>query len=393
MPAEIKPPLTSFTERNKVQMVRGGKPYFDLLGSMIGKAKHIIHLQTYIYEEDETGMQVAEQLIAAAGRGVHVYVVLDGYASGDLSDEFTERLRKSGVRFRFFEPLFRGRNFYFGRRLHHKLVVADASFAMVGGINISNRYNDMPGQPAWLDFALYAEGDIAKQLCMLAQRAWKDFPEGMNMPACLQLPEVHLSSNGFNSKVRMRRNDWVRRRHQVSRSYLEMFRNAKSNISILSSYFLPGRVFRKSMANAAKRGVKFKVIVAGASDVGLAKRAEKFMYDWLLKNRIEIYEYQKNVLHGKVAVCDGEWVTIGSYNVNNISAYASIELNLDVQDAAFAKQAGQTLEQIMMNDCVLVTEENYRRTTHFFSRFLNWVSYNIIRVLFYMFTFYFKQQR
>jgi cardiolipin synthase len=102
--------------------------------------------------------------------------------------------------------------------------------------------------------------------------------------------------------------------------------------------------------------------MAGKSDLVVAKNAERFLYDWLLRNKVEIYEYQNNILHGKIAVCDGEWLTIGSYNVNDISAYASVELNLDVKSPVFAKQVEQTLDEIISTGCVPVTMESHRRT-------------------------------
>jgi cardiolipin synthase len=85
------------------------------------------------------------------------------------------------------------------------------------------------------------------------------------------------------------------------------------------------------LRNAARRGVSVKVILAGKSDIMLSKNAERYLYDWLLRKKIGIYEFQPTVLHAKITVCDSEIVTIGSFNVNNISAYASLELNLDVK--------------------------------------------------------------
>jgi len=190
----------------------------------------------------------------------------------------------------------------------------------------------------------------------------------------------------------MRRNDWVRRKNQISASYIEMLKNAKSEITILSSYFLPGSMIRKHLIQAARRGVKIKVIMAGRSDVMLAKQAERFIYKELLKNKIEIYEYQKNILHGKIAVSDKEWLTIGSYNVNNISAYASIELNLDVCDAAFATQVNNMLEDIVRKDCIRITTRYLEKRTNIFKKIVHWASYEVVRFIFYMFTFYFKHK-
>lgn len=383
---------TQYTALNKVQLIRGGKPYFDLLLQLIRSAKESIHLQTYIYDDDETGIRVAEALKAAVARNVQVHVLVDGYASQVLKQSFIDDLRNSGIHFKMFEPLFRSKNFYFGRRLHHKIVVTDARYALVGGINISNRYNDMPGEPAWLDFALFVEGEIARELCVLCWKTWFGFSTGMNITPCEEKEIVYALSPEEACLVRMRREDWVRRKNQISRSYIEMLRNAQRQVIILSSYFLPGATIRRLMSQAAKRGVKIKVITAGRSDVMLAKYAERWMYDWLLRNNIELYEYQKNILHGKIAVCDSEWMTVGSYNVNNISAHASIELNLDVKNKKIASYTETVLENIMANDCLYITKEIHARNKNLIKQFVRWFSYGFIHTLFRLFTFYFKQK-
>jgi cardiolipin synthase A/B len=161
----------------------------------------------------------------------------------------------------------------------------------------------------------------------------------------------------------------------------------------LCSYFLPGKKIRKQIILAIQRGVKIRIIAAGVSDIVMAKSAERWLYDWLLRNKIELYEYQKTVLHGKLGVCDDEWMTIGSYNINNISAYASIELNLNVENADFTKGVREKLDQIISKDCILITMENHVKTKNIFKQFGRWFSYGFFRTVFYMFTFYFKQHR
>ena len=272
------------------------------------------------------------------------------------------------------------------------MIVTDAKFAVVGGINVANRYNDMPGKPAWLDFALYTEGETARELCVLCWMTWNGFPAKMGITPCEEKQLVYDFKNEESSRVRMRRNDWVRHKNEISATYIEMFRNARSHITILCSYFLPGKIIRRLLRNAAKRGVKIKVITAGRSDVMLAKHAERWMYDWLLRNKIELYEYQPAILHAKVAVCDSEWLTIGSYNVNNLSAYASIELNLDVHNTDFATGVERILENIVQNECVAITKEALIQTKNIFKQFIRWSSYEIIRIIFYLLTFYYKQR-
>lgn len=382
----------SYTTHNKVKFIRGGAPYFNQMLKMIDGAKHSIQLQTYIFDDDDTGKLIGEALKNAAGRGVSVYVLPDGYASNVISKSFINDLKAAGVHFRFFEPVIRSKHFYFGRRLHHKIIVTDAQFAMVGGINITERYNDRPGYTAWLDFAVFVEGKIVKELCMLCWKTWKGFPAKIRSAPCEDDPLPDALLGNASTMVRMRINDWVRNKKQISRSYFEMLRHAQSHVVILCSYFLPGKTFRKNLAYAAKRGIRIKIILAGLSDIKTAKYAERYIYDWLLRNNVEIYEYQGNVLHGKVAVCDTAWLTIGSYNINNISAHASIELNLDIRDADFALEVESVLEDIIEKECIHVTKEMLIQKRTLLKRFMWWSSYQIVKGLIYLFTFYFRQK-
>ncbi len=165
--------LAGYTHHNKVKLVHGGGDYFSRLVQMLDQARTTIHLQTYIFEEDATGRIVADALIRAARRKVQVFVLLDGYASQDLSKNFIAELKDAGIRFRWFWPLFKSRRFYLGRRMHHKVVVADAACCLTGGVNISDRYNDIGGNKAWLDWALYVEGQAALRLHIVCNDMWR----------------------------------------------------------------------------------------------------------------------------------------------------------------------------------------------------------------------------
>ncbi len=391
-PVEKKRLSAGYTLNNNVQFIRGGAAYFNRMLQMIDQAKESIHLQTYIFDDDATGRSVADALKKAAQRGVKVYMMPDGYASKVLSRSFIRELRVAGVHFRFFEPLVRSKYFYFGRRLHHKIIVTDTQYAMVGGLNITERYNDRPGYTAWLDFAVWVEGEIVKELCVLCWKTWKGFPAKTGALPCEQEYLQAPSLPGASSRVRMRINDWVRNKHEISRSYIEMLKTAQSHAVILCSYFLPGETFRKKLSLAAKRGIKIRIILAGLSDIKLAKYAERYIYDWLLRNNVAIYEYQGNVLHGKVSVCDTRWLTIGSYNINNISAHASIELNLDIHDENFAAEVERILEDIIENECIEVTRAMLVQKRSLLKRFIWWCSYQTVKGLIYLFTFYFRKK-
>ncbi|MET0637903.1 MAG: phospholipase D-like domain-containing protein [Chitinophagaceae bacterium] len=377
-----------YAQASNVRLVRAGTEYFDCAHSMIRNARSVIHLQTYIYEEDHTGQVIAQALADAVKRGVSVYLLVDGYASRTLSKSFLRQLDMDGINFRFFAPLFRNTNFYVGRRLHHKILVADVDEALVGGVNISDRYNDLPGQPAWLDFALYTKGAIVSELYTLCCKTWNNFRNGATFPVLK--PQQSTAPPDNLSTIALCRNDWVRRKNQVSSTYVRMLRSATSEVIILSSYFIPGKMIRSQLAQAARRGVKIKIITAGNSDVGIAKYAERYSYSFLLRNHIELYEYKGNILHGKLAVCDDRWLTIGSYNLNNISAYASIELNLNVQDEKIARKSAQVLRELIDQHCVRVSDSISGHVRNPFSRLLQWVSHHTVRFIFYVFTFYYK---
>lgn len=380
----------SYTHHNKVKIVHGGADYFRCIEEIADSAQYSLHLQTYIFDEDETGNKVAEALIRAAQRKVMVYMLIDGYASQHLSSAFISRLKKAGINFGFFAPLFKSRYYYIGRRLHHKVIVADSRVCMVAGINISDRYNDMDKTKAWLDWAVYAEGEVARQLNDICIKIW-------NRPVvrkkCVAIDPPAITLPAEECLVRIRRNDWVFTKTQITSSYRELFHDATSQVTMMTSYFWPPQKLLKRMAIASGSGVKVRLILTAKADVLFAKYSERYLYSWLFRNNIEVYEYQANILHGKLAVCDNKWLTAGSYNVNNISAYASIELNLDVKNTSIATEVDDELQNIIKNDCVQITQTSFSTKNHLLKKFLYYLSYRIVHWIFYLFTFYFSQKK
>jgi len=382
-----------YTIRNKVKLIRGGNEYFKLLTELIDSSTHSIHLQTYIFNDDETGSLIGNAMINAARRNVQVYFIADGYASRIMSKSFITHLQNAGIHFKFFEPLFKSKHFYFGRRLHHKVFVADGKHALVGGLNIANRYNDIQGNSAWLDFALYVQGEAATQLFKICTDMWK--------PAYAKIIQLPKDIDDFLSRipekeycsVRVRRNDWVKNKIEIWKSYLELFNHANKSIIIVCSYFLPGWKLLSRLKKTVNRGVEIKIILTGPTDVRIAKYAERYLYYWMLKNKITLFEYQPTILHAKLAVTDGHWVTIGSYNINNISANASIEINLDVRNKPFAQEVQEKIEEIIEEDCVLITNENCKASYNFFKRLWQRLSYLAIQLILNLFTFYFKREK
>jgi len=382
---------SAYSLHNKVTLIKGGSAYFNCLENLIKEATQSIQLQVYIFEDDYTGNLVADQLIKASRSDIKVQVLLDGYASNGLSNAFRKKMKDAGIKLRFFEPILKSRNFYFGRRLHHKVLVVDGKKALVGGINISDRYNDLPGQTAWLDWAILIDGEAAFDLHKLSNMFYakkekdKIFLDNKDIMKQLNLH--------FNCCVSIRRNDWVMNKSEISASYMKMLRNAKDHIIMMSSYFIPGNFFKKNIIKALNRGVNIKIIVAGRSDVGISKYAEKYLYRWAIRHGVELYEYKHNILHGKIAVADRNFVTVGSYNINDISALASIELNVDVEDGLFAESTEKILKNIIENECERVRPLEILKNQKTYEKILQWFSYELFRLIFMLFTFYFKRKK
>jgi cardiolipin synthase len=385
--------LKGYTHHNKVRLVYGGKDYFDTIVKLIDGAEKTIHLQTYIFDGDETGRMVSAALLRAAGRQLEIFVLLDGYASQHLSREIIQEWRSAGIHFRWFWPLLKAKKFYLGRRMHHKVIVVDAARGMAGGVNISDRYNDIGGVKAWLDRALFVEGQAALKLQIICRDMWtRAYWKTVN-PNKDEFTWVPAFVPEAECLVRVRRNDWVQGKNEISRSYVEMFRQAHSHVIVLSAYFLPGAFLRKMMMQAARRGVTIRIIVGGISDVPISRLAEQYMYRWLFRNKMRVFEYQDTVLHGKMATYDGIWVTDGSYNVNQISAYASVELNMDVRNEAFAVCVQKELEALIRDHCKEIIPEEYFLHTGPLRQLGQWVAYEVVRMLFFLFTFYWRQEK
>lgn len=376
----------NYIDGNDVKLIKSGNDYFNTLDNIISHAKHTIHFQTYIFEEDLTGQQVAAQLQNAAKRGVKVYLLVDAYASSNLSLKFTNQLKQHGIEIRRFSPIHFWK-FETGRRLHHKIVVVDTDFALIGGINIANKYKGV-NEKAWLDYAVLLQGKIVWDAYILCHQIWN---KKLYKPRLKRKFDIPAHSSGM--KVQLAQHDFFRRKLDISRSYLSTIRNARNEIYLVSSYFIPGRKYLRTLIKASKRGVKIRLILGKQSDVPIAQKATYYLYRTLLENDIEIYEYKPSVVHAKVMMVDEKWSTVGSYNLNFISEYNSIELNVNIADSNFAQILKAELLSIIKNDCEFVNKHDYFSKQTMFNNILNQVYYRIVRFLFRILFFFTKKDK
>jgi cardiolipin synthase len=181
-------------------------------------------------------------------------------------------------------------------------------------------------------------------------------------------------------KLKVLQNNWYRNKMEILRSYRSAIRHAQDRVVILASYFLPGRNERKLLKNASLRGVHITIVLAAESDAPMFNKATHFLYDFILKSKIKIYEYLPSNLHAKVATIDGKWSTVGSYNLNHVSDYASVELNIGILDEPFSQMFEELMRKIIKDDCREVTFEEFNRHRTWYSKFSGWYSYQMIRL-------------
>ena len=369
---------------NELTLLQNGAAFFPQLCADIDAARHSVYLETYIFAADETGRTVAEALLHAAERGVAVRLLLDGFGSAELPGFFVDNLRKFGVEVQWFRreispfTLSRSRMRRL-RRMHRKLAVIDGKVAFVGGINI---IHDIPADLNFdaprLDYVVRIQGELVGEVEAAMQHLW----EMVSWAAFRK----RVREKGWRS-YRIRRHpesnvhlvlrDNVRHRRDIERAYLKAIAAAKHEVIVANANFLPGRLFIRALVHAARRGVRVVVILQGKVEYRLQHYATLALYGRLLAAGVEIYEYHASYLHAKVAVVDGEWATVGSFNIDPFSLLLAREANLVVQDKDFAGDLRRSLMDSVKRDGRRVELARSNLLTRFFAR----LSYGLIRFI------------
>lgn len=369
---------------NELTLLQSGKAFFPQLCADIDAAKHSIYLESYIYAADEIGHKVAQSLKSAAERGVKVRMLLDGFGSAELPGAFVDDLHKIGVEVQWFRreisPFTMSRSRMRRlRRMHRKLAAIDGEIAFVGGINI---IHDIPAKLEFdaprLDYAVRIQGELAGEVQAAMQRLWE-----MVSWAAFRKRVKEQGWRLYRTKPRPRSNvqlvlrDNIRHRRDIERAYLTAIVDAKREVVVANAYFLPGRLFLRALMHAARRGVHVMVVVQGRVEYRLQHYATLALYGRLLNAGVEIYEYHASYLHAKVAVVDGEWATVGSFNIDPFSLFLAREANLVVHDADFAADLRDSLLASIKRDGRQVELAG----SNLIIRFLSLMSYGLIRFI------------
>lgn len=360
-----------------VKLYTSGPVFFDALERLIDEAKEEIHFQVYIFENDTTGKQIAGALIRAAMRGVKIFLLVDAFGSSNLPDETTNQFRQAGVEVKRYGPFYYKGRFHFGRRLHRKVIVFDRKIAIVAGLNISDNYNDTEDKKAWLDFAVIMDGKVVINLYSICLQRWIKKPLRQ-----LPMKKMLRENKSPASDIQIRQNDMIRGLNEANATYRREIKNANECLFIVGGYFLPGGRVRRMMRHAVERGVKIQIIIAAESDVWLQRNAIQYLYNWLLRHHIIIYEYLPSNVHGKLLIADKKIISIGSYDLNNLSTLSNIELNVDIPSDHLAATLQSQLEKITATECRRVTTEELYKRTNLWKRIWYWTSFQVVKSFF-----------
>ncbi|HYR05694.1 MAG TPA: cardiolipin synthase ClsB, partial [Gallionella sp.] len=337
---------------------------------------------------DETGRMIADALRYAVARGVVVRVLLDGFGSAELPQHWVDELRMAGVEVQWFRREVSPFTWRRNRkrrllRLHRKLAVMDGEVAFVGGINI---IDDIPEYSDFtvprLDYAVRVQGSTAGEIHAAMRHLWgvvlwaNFHRRGKEIRRFVMDRMEHAVASEISFLLR----DNLRHRRDIERTYLKAIAGAQREVIIANAYFLPGRIFRRTLKRAARRGVRVVLLLQGMVEYRLQHYATHALYDQLLAAGVEIYEYKASYLHAKVAVVDGEWVTIGSSNIDPFSLLLAREANLAIRDAGFADELRASLLAAIDSNAVRIGDE-YSSARNFFGRLIARLSYGVVRLL------------
>jgi cardiolipin synthase len=362
--------VTAEVAGHRLTLLADGPERLEALIGLIEGAQESLRFLYYMFLDDASGARVRDALIAAAGRGVKVSLLIDSFGSV-ANPDFFRPLSDGGVAFCIFSPRW-GRRYLL--RNHQKLALADGRRVIIGGFNISDDYFGTTQSGAWRDLGLDLEGERVTCLVRYYDElfGWAQAPRA-RIRELRRVLHQHSDSKGpldwlFGGPTR-RLSPWAR---AVRRDMLKAKR-----LDIVAAYFAPSVGMLRRIAGAARRG-QARLITASRSDNTATIDAARNTYWWLLKRKVEIYEYQPTKLHTKLFVVD-DVVHIGSANFDMRSLFLNLEMMLRIEDKAFAA-AMRSFVDGEVADSRAITLETHRKERSVLNR-LRWaMAYFIVAV-------------
>ena len=364
------PKVTAEVAGNRLTLMPEGPERLEALIALIEGARESLRFLYYMFLDDATGTRIRDALIAAAARGVKVSLLVDGFGSTANRDFFTP-LADSAASFCIFIPKW-GRRYLL--RNHQKLALADGRKVIIGGFNISDEYFGTTASGAWRDIGLEVEGDSVGCLCRYFDDlfAWAKGPQSRIRDLRRMLQQHSITEGPL---------DWLfggptRRLSPWARAVRNDMKTAR-RLDIVAAYFTPSFGMLRRIARVARIG-RARVVTAAKSDNNATISAARNTYWWLLRRRVQIFEYQPTKLHTKLFVVD-DAVHIGSANFDMRSLFLNLEMMLRVDDAKFAADMRRFVDGEIAESRE-ITLESHRRERRPLTR-LKWaLSYFLVAV-------------
>ena len=355
---------------NHTRLLLDGRETLPAMFMAIEGAKHHINLEYYIFQNVEfNGVKLQDLLLRKRQQGVEVNIIYDSFGSSDTSQEFFNSLKEAGVKivqYNPLNPLMSRKDYAPNERTHRKILTVDGTLAIIGGINMSDTYEEddfgkstgPPGttQEQWRDTDIEIRGPVVAQLDDLFLDHWYE-QKG---------PSIDI--NTFFPPPRDKGKEIIRilgsaPENSLPRYYVALYsaiRNSSKNVWLMTAYFVPTDDKIEILSEAAQRGVDVRLLLPKASDSREAIAMQRSSYGDLLESGVRVFETTSDVvLHSKVAVVDGVWVAIGSSNLD----HRSVLYNDEVDAVILGEKTGQATEKMFLDDLELsheITLEEWR---------------------------------
>jgi cardiolipin synthase len=344
---------------NKLQIYSYGSDLFAAMLEAIDSARDYIFIESYIWKADEVGEEFKRRLARKAREGVKVFVIFDEFGNLVVPSEF--KTFPPELRLLRFKPINRPWHVLDPRRYaldHRKILSVDGRIGFLGGYNIGTLYANH-----WRDTHLSIEGPAALDLA----DSFADFWNG-HSPR-----QEHFQAHfplRFDPTIALKDNNALRLTFPIRDMYMAAINRAQKQILLTNAYFIPDHMLLQSLVDAAKRGVDVHILLPWTSNHILADWASRGYFTDCLKAGIHIWGYQNAMIHAKTCVVDDEWLTIGTANLDRLSAVGNYELNVEVYSRDLARQMHELFDRDLTN----AEEVNAERwiTRPWYLRFSQW---------------------
>ncbi|HAQ21295.1 MAG TPA: cardiolipin synthase [Prolixibacteraceae bacterium] len=322
------------TNNNEIQVLKNAKETFPEIFRSIELARHHIHLEFYIVEDDSIGNYLRETLIRKAREGVEVRFIYDDVGSWKLKRKFLRSMTEAGVKVDcFMRVRFPNLTSKVNYRNHRKILVVDGETAFVGGLNFADRYqNGVPGIGPWRDTHLKVSGGGATALQIIFMADWyfvsKEILKGEKYFRPFEAGNgklVQMVASGPDS-------DW----ESIGQAYFAAIASATEYVFLSSPYLMPPSDIVTALKTSALGGIDVRIIVPGLSDAISAKWGTNSYIEELLEAGVKIYFYKAGFIHSKVIVVDGIFSSVGTANLDFRSLETNFEVNAMIYDEEIA---------------------------------------------------------